>query len=216
MFSGAIDSAIPCAILLYLASIIGNTQSGSCSVGKNLEELDLNVVFIFFDGEEAFKDWTATDSLYGSRYFANNIDSEVPGFLKSIQLFVLLDLLGTKDMKFKIFDHARQNLCYKKLQSIETSLKTKTTKSCNSEFVYHDGYLDRYFTSTVIGGGVSDDHQPFMEKEVKKILHLIPVPFPKVWHRETDNEGSLDHHTIENLLQILTTFVQDMSCALDK
>lgn len=23
---------------------------------------------VFFDGEEAFKDWTATDSVYGARY----------------------------------------------------------------------------------------------------------------------------------------------------
>lgn len=23
---------------------------------------------VFFDGEEAFKDWTATDSIYGARY----------------------------------------------------------------------------------------------------------------------------------------------------
>lgn len=28
-------------------------------------------MLIFFDGEEAFKEWTATDSLYGSRNLAS-------------------------------------------------------------------------------------------------------------------------------------------------
>ncbi len=30
--------------------------------------LDTTLQFVFFDGEEAFKDWTATDSIYGARY----------------------------------------------------------------------------------------------------------------------------------------------------
>lgn len=34
--------------------------------GKNL-----GLMLIFFDGEEAFKEWTATDSLYGSRNLAS-------------------------------------------------------------------------------------------------------------------------------------------------
>lgn len=28
---------------------------------------DVTLQLIFFDGEEAFKDWTATDSIYGAR-----------------------------------------------------------------------------------------------------------------------------------------------------
>jgi glutaminyl-peptide cyclotransferase len=28
---------------------------------------DTTLQLIFFDGEEAFKDWTATDSIYGAR-----------------------------------------------------------------------------------------------------------------------------------------------------
>ena len=32
---------------------------------------DRGIVVVFFDGEEAFKDWTHTDSVYGSRHLAN-------------------------------------------------------------------------------------------------------------------------------------------------
>lgn len=32
---------------------------------------DTTLQLVFFDGEEAFKDWTATDSIYGARYFGS-------------------------------------------------------------------------------------------------------------------------------------------------
>lgn len=34
--------------------------------GKNL-----GLMLIFFDGEEAFQEWTSTDSIYGSRHLAS-------------------------------------------------------------------------------------------------------------------------------------------------
>lgn len=51
-FLGATDSAAPCAMLLQLATQLPAGAS---------------VRFIFFDGEEAFVSWTATDSIYGAR-----------------------------------------------------------------------------------------------------------------------------------------------------
>lgn len=39
--------------------------------GEDEEDEDLadtTLQLVFFDGEEAFKDWTATDSIYGARY----------------------------------------------------------------------------------------------------------------------------------------------------
>lgn len=35
-----------------------------------LEGRNIGLMVIFFDGEEAFKQWTATDSIYGSRNLA--------------------------------------------------------------------------------------------------------------------------------------------------
>jgi len=214
-FIGAIDSAIPCAIILYIASLSGPTKSNenSCSINQSVNKLDTSLVFIFFDGEEAFKDWTATDSLYGSRYFANNIDSEKADFIKSIDLFVLLDLIGSKDPVFKRFYHAKDK-CYKRLQSIENSLKSGGKSSCNINLNYHKAYQNKYFSNTLLPQNVDigDDHQPFMKKGVKNVLHLIPVPFPKEWHEEIDNHASLHHPTIENFVQIFTMFVQDLSC----
>lgn len=58
MFVGATDSAVPCAMLMDLASRLDPFL-------KYEDEVTLQI--IFFDGEEAFKTWTLTDSLYGSR-----------------------------------------------------------------------------------------------------------------------------------------------------
>ncbi|XP_040479047.1 glutaminyl-peptide cyclotransferase isoform X2 [Ursus maritimus] len=39
------------------------------------------------------------------------------------------------------------------------------------------------------------------------VLHLIPSPFPEVWHTMDDNEENLDETTIDNLNKILQVFV---------
>lgn len=39
------------------------------------------------------------------------------------------------------------------------------------------------------------------------VLHLIPTPFPSVWHTFEDNEQNLDRSSIENLNKILQIFV---------
>ncbi|POI33738.1 hypothetical protein CIB84_002510 [Bambusicola thoracicus] len=39
------------------------------------------------------------------------------------------------------------------------------------------------------------------------VLHLIPSPFPEVWHTMEDTEENLDQTTIENLSKILQVFV---------
>ena len=61
-FIAATDSAVPCAILLDLAASLDRALD---QPGRN--DKDTTLQLIFFDGEEAFKDWSSSDSLYGSR-----------------------------------------------------------------------------------------------------------------------------------------------------
>ena len=136
--------------LAFLLFILGDKKS--CAINDKLEKLDISLVFIFFDGEEAIKKWTATDSLYGSRYFAENIDSEVKDFTKNVKLFVLLDLLGSKDPKFNIF-HFTHHKCFSKLRGIENDLKSKKSKSCNSNLQYDTSYKRNYFSTNMLSRG---------------------------------------------------------------
>lgn len=60
-FLGATDSAVPCAMLINLAYVM------SSYFQQIKSKDDVSIKLVFFDGEEAFKTWTATDSIYGAR-----------------------------------------------------------------------------------------------------------------------------------------------------
>ena len=60
-FVGANDSGSSSGLLLELARILSANNP-----------TDLTLWFVFFDGEEAFGEWTSADSLYGSRQFVED------------------------------------------------------------------------------------------------------------------------------------------------
>ena len=97
-FVAATDSAVPCAMLLDLAKylkdfILPNEPS--------ISNLNRYIQFMFFDGEEAFVDWTTTDSLYGSRHYANLLKTNYSTkAFTTMELFVLLDLIGGDPSQF--------------------------------------------------------------------------------------------------------------------
>ena len=93
-FLAATDSAAPCAQMINLARSMQNELEGS-------KGRELTLQFIFFDGEEAFRQWSDTDSLYGSRHLAAKWQREPYEYqgirgntLDRIDVFMLLDLLG--------------------------------------------------------------------------------------------------------------------------
>ncbi|CAG0914083.1 unnamed protein product [Notodromas monacha] len=166
-FIGAIDSAVPCAMLLDMA----RTLSKSLSSQRNPE---VTLQLIFFDGEEAFKDWSPTDSLYGSRALAEHWDRT--GELRSIELFVLLDLLGGEigECQSGFFRQCPELASYMRVSqpvydrivAIEESLGRRNLLQ------NHQG-LKRYFQkSQKYHVQIEDDHLPFMRRGVP-ILHLI-------------------------------------------
>lgn len=68
--------------MLDLAETLNPSLSARLERVKNGEDddeededlVDTTLQLVFFDGEEAFKDWTDTDSIYGARY----VDSRQP------------------------------------------------------------------------------------------------------------------------------------------
>lgn len=57
-----------------------------------------------------------------------------------------------------------------------------------------------------LGWMVQDDHIPFMARGVE-ILHMIPTPFPRVWHELGDDGDHLDIPTVEDWARLLIAFV---------
>ncbi|GJQ85412.1 hypothetical protein Trydic_g23843 [Trypoxylus dichotomus] len=193
-FEGATDSAVPCAMLLNLATVMRN------ELAEQRDDVDLK--FIFFDGEEAFEHWGPRDSIYGARHLAAKYENEFkPGLgasnLERIDMLVLLDLLGTPNPRF--FSYFRNtDKWYLKFFDAERRLKKRgLLAGTSSYFQDRQGYA-----------GVEDDHIPFLQRGVP-ILHIIPVHFPTVWHTAKDNRKAIDITTTENLNKILRVFTAE-------
>ena len=60
----------------------------------------------------------------------------------------------------------------------------------------------------LFGNFIQDDHVPFMARGVE-ILHIIPTPFPSVWHRMEDDGQHLDLETTDDWAIIVTAFVAE-------
>src|SRR5260370_3075017 len=86
-FVGADDGGSSTAVMLELARLLC-PQHGKYAVW-----------IAFFDGEEAVKDWSDTDSRYGSREMAAKLSASAD--LKKIPAFLLADLVGSKGLRFR-------------------------------------------------------------------------------------------------------------------
>lgn len=63
-----------------------------------------------------------------------------------------------------------------------------------------------YFINQLKYSYIEDDHIPFYRRGVP-IVHVIPSPFPDVWHTQYDNKEYLNHQAIINLIKIFKVFI---------
>ena len=214
-FIGAIDSAAPCAMLMHTAKSLEDALTkkwaGMVEAGDHEFEEHQGLQIILLDGEEAFETWSDTDSIYGAKSLAAEMESTYhPALstyhnaLSTIHLFVLLDLLGSRNPKvpsyFKVTHWA-----YKKMADLEKRLCDHSLfASSGSPWFYDlDKSNDRW-----MGGMIGDDHVPFMARGVD-VLHLIPSPFPPVWHKMSDDGEHLDMDTTEDWAVLVTAFAAE-------
>lgn len=230
-FLGATDSAVPCAMLLNLgekfkasfreqnnntpanhqSSVSNRSNNSTTQQGRQFSSSSLGLRFIFFDGEEAFVEWSASDSLYGSRHLANTwakqrapshcSTSAQTNELDRIELFILLDLIGANDSSFVLYDSANKKH-WQELRRLEAA-HVSTNQLLNSrgpprQVAFRNSYLPLSY--------VEDDHVPFMRHNVP-ILLLLSSPFPKVWHTTADNYDAIDFGRTRRILSVLEQFI---------
>jgi hypothetical protein len=208
-FVGATDSAAPCAMMLDLATALtpwldarrervrdAGGEEGLDGQGETLQ-------VVFFDGEEAFKEWTHTDSIYGARHLVEKwsetdsspsaIRSTPRSPLRRISHLVLLDLLGAPNPLIRNFFQNTGWLFDEFLHSEERLGVAGYLWSGFEGEAYTEqkgklGVRERsFFVPRASGqmqgwaGQIEDDHVPFVQQGVP-VVHLISVPFPSVWH----------------------------------
>ncbi|KAL7283667.1 hypothetical protein ACG7TL_003103 [Trametes sanguinea] len=217
-----------------LADVSGSTETLDPLLNERQERLDngeeddedvaeTTLQLVFFDGEEAFKDWTATDSIYGARHLAHKWSTTylssntkrrlLPGSeteIGTIEHLILLDLLGAPkpNIRSSFVDTA---WLFDAMAAVEKRLAE------SGAFVYGDegqGSQEKYTsffvprTGTWNFGGIEDDHIPFQKLGVS-ILHIIANPFPRVWHTLKDDASALDVPTMRRWNLILRVFVSE-------
>ena len=149
-FVGASDGGSSAAWLLEMAR---------ATAGLRLEN---TLEFIFFDGEEAVVEWTADDSVYGSRY---DVDRRYrDGSLRQLKALILVDMIGDKDLTIR-----------KETQSTDW-LKTIIWNTAASL-----GYSREFLNDSL---EVADDHIPYLRAAIPAV-DIIDFEYPP-WHTAED------------------------------
>ena len=133
-YVGANDGGSTTALLLELANQFR---------GKKLD--GYSIWLVWTDGEEAIKQWSDTDSVYGTRHLADKWQND--GTLKKIKAFLLTDMIGDADLNI---DRDEKSTPW--LEDMVLDAATKI------------GYQSHFYARTLTGLG--DDHIPFVNKGV--------------------------------------------------
>ncbi|HUS19380.1 MAG TPA: M28 family peptidase [Terriglobales bacterium] len=142
-YVGANDGGSSTALLLEIANHLRARKLKGPSVW-----------LVFFDGEEAFDHWTATDSLYGSRHLAAKWKQD--GTLKKIKAFILADMIGDADLNIQ-------------QETYSTSWLREMVMQAASNLGHKSHFLGPE-------GGIEDDHIPF-RKEGVPVVDIIDLDY---------------------------------------
>lgn len=149
-YVGANDGGSSTAVLLELANQLRGKQRDGYSVW-----------LVWTDGEEAVKQWSATDSLYGTRHLADRWEKD--GSLKKIRAFVLADMIGDADLNVD-----------------KDANSTATLQTVVYQAATRLGYQSHFFARTI---AVEDDHLPFVKKGVPSVdLIDLDYGYNNVFH----------------------------------
>ena len=159
-FVGASDGASSTAALIEVGRVL-----------KARKELPFTYELLFLDGEEAVIEWQGNDNTYGSRYYVEA--GRKAGSLKSIRAFILLDMIGDRNLTIR-----RESNSTRWLTDVVWGVAKKLKQPA---------FMDEETT-------VEDDHIPFLKAGVAS-LDIIDLDYQQ-WHTADD---TLDHVAARSL-----------------
>ena len=125
-----------------------------------------------------------------------------------IDSLIILDLLGAPDAHIPN-THPETFFIFERLVDIQNRLsRSKLVSRTLQKRVLnpHDGGIFKEGQSHIGPEAIQDDHVPFYNLGVP-VCHLIPVPFPSVWHTVDDNGSCIHEETVTDLAIIFRVFV---------
>jgi len=178
VFLGANDGGSSTGFLLELAR----------SVNTMIHADDIYLVF--FDGEEAFGEWSDTNGTFGSRHLADRWAAE--GFLPHIKALINVDMIGDKDLGI-----------------LQESMSSPKLLRLVWQTAHDTGY-GKYFLDSA--QATEDDHLPFLKKNVNA-LDLIDFdygPNNAYWHTPQDTMDKLSAHSFDVVGNVLLAVIRKL------
>ncbi len=172
-FVGADDGGSSTGVMLELARLLC-AQRGRYAVW-----------IAFFDGEEAVKDWSDTDSRYGSRQMAAKL--AISGDLPKVKAFLLADIVGSHPLRIK-------------RDSYSTKALTDLVWNTAARLGYQDIFVDEDSAS-------EDDHQSFLKRGVPAVDVITDFSATGYWHTPHD---TLDKVSAKSLAIVGHVFLESV------
>ena len=161
-FVGASDGGSSTGALLELARALAGKQ-----------RLD-DVYIVFFDGEEAFGEWSDADSVYGSKHVAAKWRAD--GTLGRLKALINLDMIGDRNLNVK--QETNGNPALRRL-----FWTTAAELGYQAYFPAGDSIT------------IDDDHMPFVKLGAPAI-DIIDFDYPP-WHSAADTMDKLSAQSLD-------------------
>src|SRR5437870_4557398 len=174
-FVGANDGGSSTGLLLELARVIGQHPN-----------LARKIELVFFDGEEAVEQFSETDGLYGSRYFARQLQS---GGAKQFRGGLLFDMVGDRSLGITLPTDSPADMARDIFAAAE-ALK-----------------LRNYFT--YLGRELIDDHAPLNAIAIPT-LDIIDFDFPW-WHTADDTMDKISGQSLQTVGSVALYYVSEFA-----
>lgn len=160
-FVGANDGGSSTGLLIEVARVLARHP-----------QVAAKVELVFFDGEEAYENFTDKDGLFGSRYFAKQLvqDKKVKQFRGGL----LFDMIGDKSLTVTLSPDTPSHMARDLFASAE-ALKLRS----------HFTYFDRM---------IGDDHTPLNAAGIP-VADLIDFDYPP-WHTADDTMDKLSAESL--------------------
>jgi Zn-dependent M28 family amino/carboxypeptidase len=178
VFVGANDGGASTGFLLELARVVNTMPRAD------------DIYLVFFDGEEAFGEWSDTNGIYGSRHLADKWSRD--GMLARIKALINVDMIGDKDLGILEDTNSSRSLLRLVWQTA-------------NDLGYGKYFLD-------LATPMEDDHMPFVRKGVNA-LDLIDFdygPNNAYWHDEKDTLDKLSAHSLEVVGNVLVAVLRKL------
>ena len=154
----------------------GGSSSGALLEIARIAAEQPNLWFVFFDGEEAMKEYTDEDGLWGSKFFVEDLKGK--NQVGQVKAMVLLDMIGDKNLNVTVNGSL-----------IQPAFDASRAAGFRDYFAYG-------------GNGMLDDHVPFMRAGIPAV-DLIDFEFGSApglndfWHTEKDTLDKISPRSLQ-------------------